>query len=377
MVDLGYKVNLSGLRALTGMSTDDVVTVYGRDASGDWGPARHARWISSDMSTYVPQDEVTSGEGDGGILVAPASDKTGASGCWIFDHDGYFNVRWYGAFGKFGDLTNDGPAINQCISMASNTLMRYISPYGRPCRIRIPAGHYYTDEPIILESESLYLEGDGTGSMWDTLSSVQEGTVIIGTAQTGPIIWVRRENCYVGRIRIESQETVEEPGVSRKDSTPDNTQTGLNCGLRVEGENVCRSSGEGDVMHTVLEDILIKNQPNSGVMLVGKCYESRLIRIVSKNNNGHGFQLDDGTNTGRTVDDDDDVGTNYQVGIVSFQECESRQNQGHGWCIGDESNNNYTHRIMMVQCESSQNCNDTSLLIDPSDPSGILRTAMG
>lgn len=41
------------------------------------------KWDASDLSTEVGNDEVTAGEGDGFLYIAPGSDKTGSSGAWV------------------------------------------------------------------------------------------------------------------------------------------------------------------------------------------------------------------------------------------------------------------------------------------------------
>ena len=74
------------------------VQMLGRSSVGDGGEG-YLYWQSGDFSTEVANDEVTAGEGDGGIYLAPSSDKTGASGAWVRLHMGAINLRWYGAVG--------------------------------------------------------------------------------------------------------------------------------------------------------------------------------------------------------------------------------------------------------------------------------------
>lgn len=56
----------------------------------------HVYWDPSDLSTEVAADEVTTGEGDGGQFIAPASDKTGTSGAWRPVETRYIVAEWYG-----------------------------------------------------------------------------------------------------------------------------------------------------------------------------------------------------------------------------------------------------------------------------------------
>ena len=90
----------SELQNLEGADVEDVVNLLG---------ARGGvfRWDTSDLSTEVGADEVTSGQGDGGIYVAPATDRTGASGAWVREFTGPVHVTWYGAVGDGStDSTN-------------------------------------------------------------------------------------------------------------------------------------------------------------------------------------------------------------------------------------------------------------------------------
>lgn len=85
---------LVGLQATVAFD-GDVVIMLGRMAAGDGGHGTF-RFDSSDLSTEVAADEVASGQGDGGIYVAPASDKTGASGAWVRVFNGARHADWYG-----------------------------------------------------------------------------------------------------------------------------------------------------------------------------------------------------------------------------------------------------------------------------------------
>ena len=104
---LGKPASLSTMQALdtSAFSDGDVIYLRGRTSVGDGGEG-HFRWDSSDRSTEVAADEVTASEGNGGIYIAPASDKTGASGVWVRQNaQGTVDVRWYGA--KCDGTTDD------------------------------------------------------------------------------------------------------------------------------------------------------------------------------------------------------------------------------------------------------------------------------
>jgi len=156
-IDLANPGTLSALQALdtASYSNGDVIYLRGRTSVGDGGEG-HFRWDSSDLSAEVAADEVTASEGNGGIYIAPASDKTGASGAWVRQHAaGMVNVRWYGAM---GDGSNDDTVP---IQRAIDTEI-YIGPHGS---VYMPAGLYRITNTIHL----------GYGDTFHTIKLVGDG----------------------------------------------------------------------------------------------------------------------------------------------------------------------------------------------------------
>jgi hypothetical protein len=120
------------------------VQMLGRSDFGDGGEG-HFYWQSGDFSTEVANDEVAPGEGDGGIYVAPASDKTGAIGAWVRASVREIDARWYGLSESRSD---NGPNIQKAVEAASRI------GFGGGTVI-IPSGVFDVRTPIDYRSESI------------------------------------------------------------------------------------------------------------------------------------------------------------------------------------------------------------------------------
>lgn len=140
---------LSELQNLVGTSPEDAVHLLGRSSAGD-GAAGLFRWDSSDLSTEVAADEVTSAQGDGGEYVAPSSDLTGASGAWVrTSTNGRLNVLWYGV-----TLNSSGAA------SANVTAIQTATDRGKP--VDFPAGIIYINGSITGGNSGWYGASQGS-----------------------------------------------------------------------------------------------------------------------------------------------------------------------------------------------------------------------
>lgn len=143
-----WPATLSNLqdKSISGLADGDTVYMRGRSSVGDGGEG-HFRWDSSDLSTEVGNDEVTSSQGNGGIYIAPASDKTGASGAWVRQRGRFVHPEWYGA-------GNDPlSAFQALVSHAQNTKERTLS---------LGQNDYRFATPLVISGDStggLVLEG--------------------------------------------------------------------------------------------------------------------------------------------------------------------------------------------------------------------------
>ncbi len=148
------------LRAINGASGRGVM-LLGRASVGDGGGGDFI-WDSSDLSAEVAVDEVTAGQGNGGVYVAPASAPTGASGAWVRQYSGRINVKWYGATGD--GATDDYPSFS--------AVSKFVGFLGGGS-IYVPSGHYrftQAGDSFLMRSH-MELFGDGYSSFIDSTAN--------------------------------------------------------------------------------------------------------------------------------------------------------------------------------------------------------------
>tara|TARA_A100000171_G_scaffold51183_2_gene64726 strand:+ start:8244 stop:10058 length:1815 start_codon:yes stop_codon:yes gene_type:complete len=128
--------NVAELRALEGRANGLTVEVTTTGRSGLF------RFNSSDLSAEVSADEVVSGEGDGGIYIAPSFDKTGSSGAWVRQYGQAANktpqvfLRWYGA----DEAADAAASIQKCLDAGHKHITG------------TPGATYSVSAPVVLRS---------------------------------------------------------------------------------------------------------------------------------------------------------------------------------------------------------------------------------
>src|SRR5690606_10810829 len=106
-----------------------------------------------------------------------------------------------------------------------------------------------------------------------------------------------------------------------------------------------------------------RNQPNDGIILVGRCYQSAVSDVACVDNGGHGFCIDAGNRTSRT--------NVYAPGVVTMRNVLCNRNTGHGIAIGnkddDFANLLSSLRVVAINCESSGNNVDPAVAYEDYD----------
>lgn len=176
---------VSTLSDLVGVPVDNitdghaaVITTTGRGGQFTWMPG--------DRSAEVSADEVTVGEGDGGVWVAPAGDKTGASGAWMRQYNLWSGVspQWYGGI----------PADDSASSQAANDAA-FAALSG--AQSVIFDGYFYTSTTVDLGSSVKLVRG-----VYEDLSGIEcadssVDTLVIGATGVG-LPFLKLESFRVG-----------------------------------------------------------------------------------------------------------------------------------------------------------------------------------
>lgn len=267
--------------------------------------------------------------------VALPGDVTFANGrVGALQVDGVVYARQFGVVGD--GVTDDYAALNDALTRAD----------GLP--VNISGLDILVSQEIVLTSEGQALIGDNPGSFFDGTAGYK--TRIASTNALGAVIRVQIENCTIDGILIDSA------GV-RVGAPSNSTAANYNCGIRVEGEDV--PAPEGDVFATRILNTRVINQPNDGVVMVGRCFSSEINNFRFTDNGGNGLVITNGEVTGRT---------NTTIpGIVNLIKGQCNGNQGHGFRVGSNNDTDYAFRVTSINCEGLQNGGTPALLEQVSD----------
>ena len=109
-----------------------------------------------------------------GIIVPLSTDTTGASGAWVRDYDGRYNLLWFGAHrndsatGTLDSLPAFRAVQDYVAALETNTNTSG-SPYRGGAYVYVPAGNYYLSDTYYIEKCALIIEGEqGTGNLGRT-----------------------------------------------------------------------------------------------------------------------------------------------------------------------------------------------------------------
>ena len=304
---------------------NDTVTFQGYDAVGDGG---NASWQFKGLTGQTPSQSPAQ--------LGDALLNDGNGNQWELVATGRLNLS---VIGVLDGLADNYLSIVAGVAFAKRVKIGFID---------LPRGVINTSAEILITSEGTTLSGQGAGSMGDGITGYK--TRLVGTSATKSVIRLAIEDCRVENLLIDASG-------DRLTAAMDSTATEFNCGIRVEGVDV--AAPEGDVFSTKLNHVHVINQPNDGIVIVGRCYKTSVTNFNCESNKGHGLVVTNGEHTSRT--------NTTIAGIIDLTSGKCLKNEGHGFKIGANNSTDYTFRVTVKNCEGLRNCGPPALLIDAAD----------
>lgn len=207
------------------------------------------------------------------------------------------------------------PGAGEDITTALDTALAAMLSSGRRGTLFIPPGDYTVTNNTVVA-------GLGIGIMGE---SGETATVLTYTATSGAAIQLKNRRQFIANIEIDASAA---------------RQAGSGIGLLFEGDDT--ADGKTDFFEAY--KVYVRNQPGSGVAVVGSSHKGRLEEVYVRDCGQQGFQLDNGTLTSRT---------NKSIpGLIDIIRCTGLDNTGHGLLVGND-NDGTSNRAIRVRVTMS------------------------
>jgi len=299
-----------------------IVNVLGRTTAGRGGG--RFRFTTTSSTTQVTNDPQQ------GVYLPPASDTSGASGVWIrmLDNPREVTPEMFGAVGN--GSTDDYTALQAAEDWLEITqtgkyrggVLRLISRYA-------------TSDNLLIDSTNITIMGDGNERS-SAAASVNGSPAIIGTKTTEPVILVRASDTNLIGFEVGAS-AARQAGTT---STGDNTV----CGVMIAPSDAASQSMDS----ILIQDVLVRDQVDDGFHVCGAIASLTFNRCSAKDNDRHGFHIDDGTLAGRS-----NLG---RPGIITMNDCRSVDSGGYGIGCGHPSDStNAPYRVIISNFEGHRN----------------------
>ena len=320
----------TALKAITGGGEGvNTVLVTDRSRGGEF------YWRSGDRSSLVSSDPQE------GIFVPPASDVTGASGCWERVTNGAeVWVDWFGAdrSGATESQVQIQAAIDFILS-TNNGLQR------RGGTVRFASGTYLVTDTITMDTNDiiatgLVLQGSGNPRRGNSTRC----TRILARFNAGPVMFLNDSDITIKDMHIDGD------GFTRSSASSSTITTGagnVNCGIEVSHNTFSANELLGVRQHITIQNVHITNQPADGVYMYGEQVSHIIDRVSVSNVGRHGFAIDSGLagevygthaspGTTSAVVSSTSNGNGYskRPGLINFLMCRASDCGGHGFAIG-------------------------------------------
>jgi len=199
--------------------------------------------------------------------------------------------------------------------------------------ILVPPGDYHVDETILCTESGTVFEGAGPGV-----------TTVTATHSDGPVFHFQEPFSGLRGIKVAAS-AARTAGAA-----------GSNFGVLQQGID----SEAGRPQKCFFEDFEVTGQPSHGLVMIGYCYQTRVVNHDINNNGGHGIVLDNGTLTGRS--------NLARPGLVDIGPGVISDNVGHSIrCGGIAETTNLGVRVVISNVDCFRNALSGSVRESASD----------
>jgi hypothetical protein len=187
---------------------------------------------------------------------------------------------------------------------AIQSSLKYILSSGRRSTVLLPPGTYYISDTITIEGLSCGLIGEEGGEL---------ATVLYINHSNGPGVHIKNRRNFLKNVDVKASPS-RLAGVA-----------GTNYGVLMQPNDIQFQR----CTNCVINNVIIQEHPNHGLLVVGACWFSEFKRLTVINNLGHGIAFDNGESFSRTWKEN--------PGIVEIENVEVNLNSGHGLIIGNDN----------------------------------------
>ena len=279
-----------------------------------------------------------------------------------FSTDGLASYKFSGKLGYFVSITDPmfgavgGGIIDDTVAIQA--ALDYVATYGGV--VIAPVGKYRTTAPLYVNGTATTFQGQGCGDVAQLTAGsagvvgtgyiVGQATTIFADFTTGPVFWVKKQNCMITELSIDSS-------TARKAAA-----VGENHGIRVESADVAGAT----TRRTRIYSVRIINQPADGILMVNDIVQSRLDFVSIAYCNRNGISIAGGSYSSRT--------NRSRPGQIDIWNCGAQRTGGHAIRIGGGSwevdASDLPYRVTIDNWEPFYNCITPAVLVNPSTPAG-------
>ena len=277
---------LTQLATLTSLSDDDLILLADNVATTPVNKSARLSDLRAYTGTYYA---TTAAETAAGVTPTNLQYEEG-------------HVARYGAIGD--GTTDDTDAIQDAIDAVEAANGGHVI---------FPIGDYICSSTLTIDSPGVVLVGQGH-------IDTNGATRLTFSNPTGPAIRIKKQYCGLRDLAISANSSRRTASIIDKDNYF--SRDDQNYGVWFEADD----TGGEQIGELLIDNVLVHNQPNSDVVIMGASYSSQIRKLTCNNSNGHGFVIGNGVYTDRT---------NVAIaGVIEVDSLKVAGAKGHGILCG-------------------------------------------